>query len=528
LPALGTSLLELIRRTACDLPADVDHALETALKGEEPGTNGEATLEMIQRSAVRARQERIPLGGDAAALRFTVEAPPGFDRDAFRAAADSAAHAAAEEGILRTDWVDLPTGRPRRGMQLGAPPVIVFRDPSSPAPASEGTKVSLRIVSFFESGAIAMRTLPGPGAPGVPSLDGVVAIALAAIHEQQGRPAGPGLVGIHIGADPVSGLAAAEAELLRPIDDRNPQRLLAQLEARVTERVNLLGIGPLALGGKTTILGAKIAVDPAPADRWAVSIAMSSWALRRQTVTLAADGSIRSWDTALTEEGAAKSAAKLASRFAARKAAERAAEKAEKAEKAARAAAKLAAAAKPAPRLAHEGAILGGRREPGGKVSAPGAKPASGAKSPTPKAPTPKTTAAKPKPPAPAPGGKAPGAAAAKAPSKPPPAPSAKSNSAPAPATGGKNGTLASAKAAPRPAGAATAAAGSNGGKSAVAKPSAKPVPTAVPKAAVKAAAKPAPKPVAKASAKPAPKSPPKPSPKAPPPKSAKKPEKRK
>jgi len=342
-PALGTSLLELIRRTACDLPADVDHALENALKGEEPGTNGEAAIEMFLRAAIRARQEKIPLGGDPAALRFTVDAPPGFDRDTFRAAADAAAHSAAEEGLLRTDFVDLPGGRPRRGMQLGAPPAIVFRDVPAPAAGDGSTRVSLRIVSYFEAGATAMRTLPGPGAPGIPSLDGVVAVVLAAIHEQQGRPAGPGVVGVHIGADPVSGLAAAEAELRRPIDDRNPQRPLAQLESRIVERANQLGIGPLALGGRTTILGAKIAVDPAPVDRWAVSIALSSWALRRHTVTIGADGAIRTWESALTEEGAAKSAAKLAARFAARKAAEKAAEKAAKA---------AAAAAKPPPKAA--------------------------------------------------------------------------------------------------------------------------------------------------------------------------------
>lgn len=339
MPALGTSLLELIRRTACDLPADVDRALETALKGEEPGTNGESAIEIFLRAANRARGERIPLGGDAAALRFTVDAPPGFDRAAFRAAADAASHAAAEEGVIRTDFVDLPGGRPRRGMQLGAPPVIAFRDIPAQAETGGAVRVSLRIVSYFESGATVQRTIPGPGAPGIPTLDGVVSIVLAAIHEQQGRPAGPGLVGIHIGADPVSGLAAAEGELLRPIDDRNPQRPLAQLESRIAERVNQLGIGPLALGGKTTILGAKVAVDPAPADRWSISIAVSSWALRRQTVTIGPDGAIRSWETALTEEGAAKSVARLAARFAAKRAAEKAAEKA----------AKAAAAKPPAP-----------------------------------------------------------------------------------------------------------------------------------------------------------------------------------
>jgi tartrate/fumarate subfamily iron-sulfur-dependent hydro-lyase alpha chain len=500
LPALGTSLLELIRRTAHDLPADVDQALVTALKGEEPGTNGEAAMELCHRAAVHARKEKIPLGGEPAVLRFTVDAPPAYDRAAFRAAADEAAHLAAEEGVVRTDFVDLPGGRPRRGMQLGAPPTVIFRDLAAPAGGDGTVRVTLRIVSEFEVGSMAIRTLPGPGTSGLPSLDGVVAMVLAAIHEMQGRPAGPGVIGIHVGADPVNGLALAEAELLRPIDDRNPQRPLAQLESRVVERVNQLGIGPLALGGRTTILGAKIAMDPAPAERWAVSIAVSSWALRRHTVEIGADGAIRAWESALTPEAAAKSEATLAARAAQRRTAEKAAEKAAKAAAAARAAAKPAPrphSASSAERNAPRG-ILGGvpgapRKSAGARATSGGARPLVPMGSAPAPAPAPPTAPPPPK-----------AAAAAKGPAKEPAKKPAKS--------------------APPVAGNAAKAAVPSKAPAAPPSPAQKAAPRAAPKAAAKAAATSAAKqPVKsvpqKGAAKPAAKPPTKPAAKKSPPK---------
>ncbi len=290
--ALVQSLLELIQRTAWDLPSDVGKSLDLACRGEAEGTNGRAALETIRRAVECARENETPFGGDPAALRFTVDGPATLDRSEFLSAAAEAAHQAATVGVLRTPMIDLPGGRPRRGKAIGAPPAVTFRDASK-------TRVHLRLLTYGEVGAVSLDVLPTTDVPGRPTLEGVEKLVLTAIRKQHGRAMGPGVVGVHIGADPVSGIAAAEAELLRPIEEKNAKRPLAQLEARITERANQLGVGPLGLGGKYTILATHVAVDPAPADHWTISTVISAWALRRQTVTLAPDGKIVSWDTAL-------------------------------------------------------------------------------------------------------------------------------------------------------------------------------------------------------------------------------------
>jgi hypothetical protein len=68
-------------------------------------------------------------------------------------------------------------------------------------------------------------------------------------------------------------------------------RKLAELEERILEEGNELGIGPMGFGGKTTLLGVKIgALHRLPASYF-VSIAYMCWANRRASmdVTLTDD-----------------------------------------------------------------------------------------------------------------------------------------------------------------------------------------------------------------------------------------------
>ncbi len=290
--SLENSLSELLDRTLWDLPVDVDDAISAAMAEEEEGTNGRAALEEMTRATSLARENRCPLGNDPLSLLIYVDGPENLDRAPFIAAAEAATHAGYKSGLLRTATVDAPSGRPRRGKDLGAPPQVVFR-------STEGeVKVHLLLRGVGDSELAYSSTLPHwRMAPGIPSLEGVSRLVLAAIHEGQGRSAGPGVVGIHVGSDSSTGFPLALQQLLRPVGSKNSIRAFTQLEAKVTEEANSLGIGPLGLGGKSTILAAHLSASAVPKERWTVSVVHSSWTLRRQSITLKADGSIASWDT---------------------------------------------------------------------------------------------------------------------------------------------------------------------------------------------------------------------------------------
>ena len=70
------------------------------------------------------------------------------------------------------------------------------------------------------------------------------------------------------------------------MDDTNPDPELAALEARIVEKANQSGIGPMGFGGKTTLLACKIGkLNRLPASFF-VSIAYMCWAFRRRGANL--------------------------------------------------------------------------------------------------------------------------------------------------------------------------------------------------------------------------------------------------
>jgi len=66
------------------------------------------------------------------------------------------------------------------------------------------------------------------------------------------------------------------------LDDVNPDSILAALETQITNEVNQLGIGPMGLGGKTSLMGVKLATLHRLPACYFVSISYMCWAYRRR------------------------------------------------------------------------------------------------------------------------------------------------------------------------------------------------------------------------------------------------------
>jgi fumarate hydratase class I len=90
-----------------------------------------------------------------------------------------------------------------------------------------------------------------------------------------------------VGGDRATGFEVAKLQLLRPLDSAaNSRKELAALEKRILKEANSLGIGPMGLGGKTTLLGVKIAERTRVPASFFVTVAYLCWAARRRTVEL--------------------------------------------------------------------------------------------------------------------------------------------------------------------------------------------------------------------------------------------------
>lgn len=287
---LQDSLLELIRRTSAEIPDDVHRAITNSLEQEKKGTIAESAIKIIEQNIALAKNKSQPICQDTGSVIFYVDCPVNFDQIAFGEAAREAVKLATKKGFLRQNSVDSITGK-NDGTNLGpGAPTLHFHQHRS-------SEISVRLI--LKGGGCenvgAQYSLPNEKLKANRDLDGCRKAILDAVLQAQGKGCGPGILGVCIGGDRATGYEASKQQLLRKIDDTNPNPELDKLEKDIVETANKLGIGPMGFGGKTTLLGAKIGVLNRVPASYFVSISYMCWAYRRQGVTLDAEGKIEKW-----------------------------------------------------------------------------------------------------------------------------------------------------------------------------------------------------------------------------------------
>lgn len=76
------------------------------------------------------------------------------------------------------------------------------------------------------------------------------------------NPCPPVVIGVGLGGTSEMAAQLAKRALLRPAGEGHPDPFYREMEGRILERVNRLGIGPQGLGGRTTALSAAILACP--------------------------------------------------------------------------------------------------------------------------------------------------------------------------------------------------------------------------------------------------------------------------
>jgi fumarate hydratase class I len=280
-PDLTDALVELVRRAATDLPADVQRAIEQAREREEPGSAARNALEAVLKNTEMARQASRPVCQDTGTPIFEVHYPVGWSTHALIEQARRAVAIATERAYLRPNAVDSLSGK-NSGDNTGIDfPTLHFH---------EWERDELRVELLLKGGGSenvsAQYRLPDAKFKAGRDLDGVRKVVLDAVFQAQGKGCAPGVLGVAIGGDRGSGYIKAKEQLLRPLDDTNPDPDLAALEARLTDEANQLGIGPMGFGGRTSVLGVKVGAQHRLPACYFVSVAYMCWASRRVSMTV--------------------------------------------------------------------------------------------------------------------------------------------------------------------------------------------------------------------------------------------------
>ncbi|KPK06037.1 MAG: fumarate hydratase [Anaerolineae bacterium SG8_19] len=283
---LTDAFVELVRRTATDLPADMEKALRKAKEQEKKGSAAEGALEAILQNVDLARGHSTPICQDTGTPIFEIYYPVGVSTRLLAEQIRLAVAEATDQAYLRPNAVDSLTGK-NSGDNTGEDfPTIHFHEWGENA-----IHVDLLLKGGGCENVSAQYKLPDAGLHAGRDLEGVRRVVLDAVYQAQGKGCAPGVLGVAIGGDRGSSYLKSKQQLLRPLEDANPNEELAALEEQLYKEANELGIGPMGFGGQTTVLGVKVGTQHRLPASYFVSIAYMCWANRRASmdVTLSGD-----------------------------------------------------------------------------------------------------------------------------------------------------------------------------------------------------------------------------------------------
>jgi fumarate hydratase class I len=289
---LTNEILELIRRTASSLPKDVEDRLRASIEKEEPGSAARGALETILRNVELSRANSTPICQDTGTPIFYVHYPEGTSTRKLREQIRGALAEATKRAYMRPNAVDAIYDK-NSGNNLGGDdfPSIHFDE----IDADQPLVIELMLKGGGCENVGAQYSLPDSRVGANRDLEGVRKAILDAVVQAQGKGCSPGILGVCIGGDRATGYLHSKEQLLRLLDDVNPDPRLAAMEQEIVTSANKLGIGPMGFGGKTTLLGCKMgALNRLPASFF-VSVSYMCWAYRRQGILLDTSGKVVKW-----------------------------------------------------------------------------------------------------------------------------------------------------------------------------------------------------------------------------------------
>lgn len=275
---LTSEILELIRLTSTDLPAAVEQRLREAHAREDEGSAAKITLGTILKNIALAREKSTPICQDTGTPNFFVQYPVGWSQQQLKAQICAAVAEATQQAWLRPNAVESLSGS-NSGTNLGDDhfPAIYFAE-------VDGSTLTIELI--LKGGGCenvsTQYSLPNESLHAERDLEGVRKVVLNAVWQAQGEGCAPGFLGVAVGGDRATSHLAAKEALLIPLEKTNPNEQLSELEKRLTAEANTLGIGPMGLGGKTTLLGARVVAAHRLPASYFVSMAYMCWAYRHR------------------------------------------------------------------------------------------------------------------------------------------------------------------------------------------------------------------------------------------------------
>ncbi len=273
-------MARFIVHTSIHLPDDVYAKLEQLRNEEETGLS-KVMYDAIFKNLAMAKELKRPCCQDTGFIQFYVRAGSGFPLiEETEGCLRQAVKKATKLGPLRPNAVEVFDEK-NTGNNVGKRiPWIEWEIVPD--------RKDAEIYVYMAGGGC---SLPGAAKvlPPLEGYEGVVKFVFDQVSSLGINACPPLLVGIGIGGSVDVAAKLSKKALLRPIGSRNSNPRGADLEQRIQDGLNSLGLGPGGVGGKSSVMGVHIEEAARHPATIAVGVSTGCWAHRRSLIRVTAD-----------------------------------------------------------------------------------------------------------------------------------------------------------------------------------------------------------------------------------------------
>ncbi|MCK5327601.1 MAG: fumarate hydratase [Candidatus Latescibacteria bacterium] len=276
---LAVSTITQAVKTLCvdanvHLGDDMVKALQKAIP-KESSESARSILSQLVENARIAASDEVPLCQDTGFAVFFVRIGGDVRVDGdIGEAIQEGVRQGYQQGYLRKSIVGDPLRRTNTGDNT---PAVIHYD------LVPGDQIEIRFApkgGGSENMSEIRMLRPADG------IEGVRAFVVDRVRRSGGNPCPPLIVGVGIGGTFEKCAQLAKRTLFRSVGVRNPDPFYADLEERLLEEINALGIGPQGLGGRTTALDVHIEMFPCHIASLPVAVNLQCHAARHGRVVL--------------------------------------------------------------------------------------------------------------------------------------------------------------------------------------------------------------------------------------------------
>jgi len=250
------TIKDIVQKANFDLPDDVLDLIKQ-MQVKEVSPTGKEVFRQILENAKIAREEKIALCQDTGLAVFFVELGEDvkLQKDcglsSLRDAINEGVRAGYAEGYLRNSVVGDPLQRTNTGDNT---PAFIHWE------LVPGDTFK---VTFIAKGAGAENMSAVKIFAPADGIECIEDFVVETVDKAGPNACPPVIVGVGLGGNfEYSTLLSKKALLRQPVGSHNRDKFYAQMERRLLERINNLGIGPQGLGGRCTALAVHVETFP--------------------------------------------------------------------------------------------------------------------------------------------------------------------------------------------------------------------------------------------------------------------------